>query len=67
MRLIKEYWCDGQPTDKELQEGIRIASVEHCIVVLRWFFPYSGYYKVEIKEGMSFEECFAQIPQSYPV
>lgn len=67
MTLIKEYWCDTQPKDEDIQEGMNIASSEHCIVVLKWFFPYSGYYKVTIKEGMSFEECFSQIPQSYPI
>lgn len=54
MTLVKEYRCEGAPRNEEIQEGIKIASTEHCIVVLRWFIPYSGHYKVTIKEGMSF-------------
>lgn len=67
MTLVKEYQCVGTPNNEEIQAGIQIASTEHCIVILRWYIPYSGHYKMEIKDGMSFEECRSQLPKSYPV
>ncbi len=68
MKLIKNYKCDSStPSDEEIKEGLDIASTEHCIVRLNWFFPYSGHYHMDITEGMTFEECKEKLPKRYPV
>lgn len=68
MKLIKNYQCDNKtPTNEEIQEGMRIAQSEDCIVRLNWFFPYSGHYKLDITSGMTFEDCKNKLPKSYPV
>ena len=68
MKLIKEYECDARtPSDEEILHGIEIANSEDCIVKLKWFFPYSGWYSLSIQKGMSFEECKNKLPKVYPV
>ena len=68
MKLIKEYLCDGStPCDEELLEGLDIVSKEDCIVRLKWFFPYSGWYDLTLKRGMTFEECKSKLPNFYGV
>lgn len=68
MKLIKEYICDGiTPSDDEIKEGIKIANTEDCIVKLAWFYTYSGWYKLFIRKGMTFEECKDKLPKVYAV
>lgn len=68
MKLIKEYLCDSSvPKDTEIKECIEIANREDCIVKLRWFFEYSGWYELNITKGMTFEECEDKLPKYYPV
>lgn len=68
MKRIIYYACDSKtPSDEELKQCIHIAQEEHCIVNLSWFFPYSGHYHVNVKEGMTFEECKSKLPKVYPV
>lgn len=68
MKLIKNYKCDNTtPTNEEIQEGMRIAQSEDCIVRLNWFFPYSGHYKLDISTDMTFEDCKSKLPKCYPV
>lgn len=68
MRLIKEYYSDSTtPTDSELHNCLEIAKTEHCIVILYWYFPYSGSYSLEITEDMTFEDCKNNLPKCYPV
>lgn len=68
MKLIKEYLCDSStPNDEEIKECIDIANTEDCIAILKWFFPYSGWYKLNVSKGMTFEECKGKLPKCYPV
>ena len=68
MKLVKEYECDSsRPEDEEIKECIEIANNEDCIVRLKWFFPYSGWYKLNVTKGMTFEECQDKLPKCYPV
>ena len=67
MKLIKEYECDYEPTTEEIELGMKIAQVENCIVILKWFVGYSGWYKIRIEKDTIFEECIKQIPDCYPV
>jgi hypothetical protein len=68
MKLVMEYKCDNRvPTDDEIREGIEIANTNDCIVRLTWFFPYSGWYKLLITKGMTFEECQEKLPKVYGV
>ena len=46
MKFVKEYQCDSRtPSDEEINECLDIAEKEDCIVKLRWYFPYSGWYE----------------------
>ncbi len=68
MKLIKEYLCDDHiPSDEEILQGIEIANSEDCIVRLKWFFPYSGQYKLHITKGMTLEDCKDKLPKCYPL
>ena len=70
MKLVKEYLHDGSwitPNDEEIKECMEIANNEDCIVRLRWFVNYSGWYTLEVSKGMTFEECKSQLPTCYPV
>lgn len=68
MKQIKMYLCDNRiPTDEEIMQCVEIANAEDCIVELRWNFPYSRWYKLNISKGMTFEECKNALPKSYPV
>lgn len=67
MKEIKDYECKYQPSEEEIRLGMNIASENDCIVNLKWFFPYSGWYKIRIEKDTTFEECTKQIPKCYPV
>ena len=67
MRLVKEYRCDDRtPSDDEIRECLEIVK-EDCIVKLRWYFPYSGWYELFIDSSMTFEECKNKLPKRYGV
>ena len=40
---------------------------EDCIVKLTWFYPYNGWHKLFVKNGMTFEECKDKLPKIYGV
>lgn len=66
--MIIDYQCDSTtPSEEEIKQCIDIASSEHCIVRLNWFFPYSGEYVLNVTEDMSFEDCIEKLPKVYPV
>ena len=68
MKAIKNYMADDQiPNDQEINQCIQIANTENCIVHLEWYFPYSGFYSVNIIKGMTYEDVQNKIPRSYPV
>lgn len=67
MKEIKNYECKFQPTEEEIKIGMNIANENDCIVNLKWFFPYSGWYNMRIEKDTTFEECKEQIPKCYPV
>lgn len=67
MVLIKEYQCNSTTSkEEEIREGLKIATDEHCIVRLNWFFPCSGHYHLDITEGMTFDDCNGKLPKCYP-
>ena len=66
MKYIKEYLCDKRtPSDEEIRDCLEIVSKEDCIIKLTWFYPYSGWHKLLIKNGMTFEECKDKLPKIY--
>lgn len=65
MKLIKEYLCDGTPSDEEIIKAIKIVEKDNCVVRLKWFIPYSGWYTLLVKDGMTFEECKNKLPRVY--
>ena len=68
MRYVAEFRCDNSiPTDDEIREGIDFANANNCIAKLTWFYPYSGWYKLLIEKGMTFEECKEKLPKVYAV
>lgn len=68
MKLIKEYLCDNRtPSDIEIMECLEIVKNDDCIVKLTWFFPYNGWHKLFVKNGMTFEECKDKLPKVYGV
>ena len=58
MKEIKNYECTFQPTEEEIKIGMNIANENDCIVNLKWFFPYSGWYNIRIEKDTTFEEWF---------
>jgi hypothetical protein len=66
MKLIKNYECEREPTKEEISLGKRIADKEDCIVNLKWFVRYSGWYNIRIEKGTTFDECMEQVPKCYP-
>ena len=44
-------------SDEEMRECLEIVSKEDCIIKLTWFYPYNGWHKLFIEEGMTFEKC----------
>jgi hypothetical protein len=46
---------------------MNIANENDCIVNLKWYRNYSGWYNVRIEKDMPFEKCMKQIPHIYPV
>ena len=67
MKLIKNYECKFEPTKEEISMGKKIADKEDCIVNLKWFVGYSGWYNIRIEKGTTFDECMEQIPKYYPM
>jgi len=68
MKLIKEYLCDGaRPSEEEIVECLEIVDKESCIIELRWFFPYSGWYNLFIDQSMTFDECMDKLPKVYGI
>lgn len=68
MKLVQNYRADGTtPTDDEINQCIKIANREDCIVQLEWFFPYSGRYSVDIVKGMTYETVKNKLPECYPI
>ena len=66
MKYIKEYLCDKRtPSDEEIRDCLEIVSKEDCIIKLTWFYPYNGWHKLLIKNGMTFEECKDKLPKIY--
>ena len=68
VKLIKEYVSDLMvPSTGEILECLYIAESENCIVRLNWFFPCSGWYKLDIKKDMTLEYCLDKLPKNYGV
>ena len=66
MKYVKEYLCDKRtPSDEEIKECLEIVNKEDCILKLIWFYPYNGWHKLFIKNGMTFEECKDKLPKVY--
>ena len=65
MRPIKDFWCEYTPTDEEIKEAIKIASESDCVVILRWFVNYNGYYKRVITKETDFEKLKNGLPKIY--
>lgn len=65
MKLIKEYLCNGHPSDDEIIESLEILAKEDCIIKLTWFIRYNGWHKIFIKKDMTLEECKDRLPKRY--
>lgn len=65
MKFVKEYLCDHTPTDDEIKESIEIVDNNDCVVKLKWFVRYNGWYRLYIKKGMTFEDCKNKLPKVY--
>ena len=66
MYEVKTYYCDGIPTDKDLERAVDATSIYNCRVELRWF--YYGEYSILIKPGEKWEDVKAnKMPKTYPV
>ena len=65
MKLVKEFLCDNTPTDSELIESLKIVESENCVVKLKWFVKWSGWYRLLIRSGMTLEDCKSKLPKVY--
>jgi hypothetical protein len=55
---VKEYLTELTPTKKEIEQSIFICKNEHCVVHLRWFIQYSGWYDRYIREDDDPEKIY---------
>ena len=71
MILVKEYLSDNPsgfgPSDDEIKECLNIVQKENCIVKLKWYVNYSGWYTLTVKNGMTFDDCENALPKVYPM
>ena len=66
MYEVKTYYCDGIPTDKDLERAVDATWIYNCMVELRWF--YYGEYSILIKPGEKWEDVKEnKMPKTYPV
>ena len=66
MYEVKTYYCDGIPTDKDLERAVDATSIYNCVVELKWF-CYDEC-SILIKPGEKWEDVKAnKMPKIYPV
>ena len=67
----EDYWIDnnGTPSDDDISMMIAIKKKNpENMIVLNWFFPYSGHYFVEIRESdNTVEDVRKRMPKIYHV
>ena len=61
MTPIKDYYCESTPTEEELKESLNIAINENCVVHLKWFVRYDGWYDRYIHKNTNIEEMNKQL------
>ena len=66
MYEVKTYYCDGIPTDKDLERAVDATQIYNCMVELKWF--YYGKYSILIKPGEKWEDVKKnKMPKIYQV
>ncbi len=53
---IKYFYCDGTPTEEELKEAFKLANDENCVVCLKWFVQYNGWFERYVHKDTNIEE-----------
>ncbi len=64
---IKPYLCDRVPSDGDIQQAIKIATDNKCLVELNWVVLYSGRYRVTISESDTLESVRDNMPKYYGI
>lgn len=65
MIKMESYFCDGVPSEKEVQDLVNRANNLSIAIEIKWYVRYSGNYSRIIKPGSKFEDIWASIPKSY--
>lgn len=55
---IKEYLTELTPTLEDIKESILLAKKNNCIIHLKWFIEYSGWYDRYIRSTDNAEEVY---------
>ena len=65
MLLMKEYLCNGTPTDEDIKDAMFISKTDSCAVKLYWskLLPCDRF--ICVIHTMSFEMCKKQILEVY--
>lgn len=56
MTPLKSFVTNATPTWEELQEAKKIAEEEKCVVELKWFVKYNGWFNRYIYEDTDIEK-----------
>lgn len=63
---LKIYLCD-RPHEDEIRQAMEISKRDNCIIELRWFVEYSGWYKALVEPGSTIQDVEKQIPKMYGI
>ena len=53
---VKEFWTNGTPNHEELVAASEMAMKEDCVVRLKWFVQYDGWYERYVFWNTNIEE-----------
>ena len=58
---IKVFYTESTPTKEELEESLKIAKIDDCVVQLKWFVQYSGWHDRYIHKDTDIEKRNEQL------
>lgn len=64
---LKTVWCDGIPTDKDLEEAITLVHDWNSYIELRWYVRFNGNHSVIVTDEDTVKSLRERIPKRYGV
>lgn len=66
MKTLKQYYCESNPTDEEINQALEIVKTENnCVVLLHWFVDYNGWHRILVDGSKTLEELKNRLPKIY--